>query len=117
MIPNPKPAWWPEFLEVADATVDVAELHPKLIAFLQWAAGSHFQQFHRPLIVTSGNDGNHAPGSKHYFWKAVDIRSRDIPDAEQDAFAQSFPVEERTFQVGVFDERFIGKPHWHVEVA
>jgi hypothetical protein len=117
MIPNPKPAWWPNFLEVADATVDVSELDPKLIAFLQWAAGSHVTRFRRVLIITSGNDGTHAPGSKHYTWKAVDLRSHDLPDPEQDAFAESFPVAERTFKVGVFDERFIGAAHWHVETA
>jgi hypothetical protein len=117
MIPDPKPAWWPDFLQVADATVRVAELDPKLIAFLQWASVSHFQRFSRPLIITSGNDGIHAPGSKHYVWKAVDMRSHDLPGSDQDAFAQSFPVEERTFQVGIFDERFIGQPHWHVETA
>src|SRR6266849_6824918 len=78
MQPRTIPAWWPEHLEVADLTVDVSDLDAGLQAFLAAAAARHFTLFDLPLTVTSGNDGNHAQGSKHYEWKAVDLRSRDL---------------------------------------
>lgn len=117
MQPTPVPAWWPEHLEVSDSTVEVSELNPSLQAFLAAAAAQHFALFGEPLVVTSGNDGTHGAGSKHYEWKAVDLRSRDLSRAQADGFAQHLVLLQGQFQVGVFDERFIGAPHWHVETA
>jgi hypothetical protein len=117
MIPNPTPAWWPESLEVADATVNLEHLDTKLIEFLAGAAARHWGAYGKPLVVTSGNDGKHAAGSKHFSWKAVDLRSRDTSIAEQQDFAHFLSDVQQRYEVGVFDERFIGAPHWHVEVA
>lgn len=33
------------------------------------------------LLVTSARDGKHMDGSKHYTGEAVDLRSRNLPDA------------------------------------
>lgn len=33
------------------------------------------------LVITSGTDGQHKPGSKHYTGEALDIRSFNIPEA------------------------------------
>lgn len=117
MIPNPKPAWWPDGAEVEDHTVAVSHLVPPLIRFLQDAALVYAQRFAKPLVITSGNDGKHAPGSKHYAWKAVDLRSRELSMAEQQDFAHWLSDVQGSYPLGVFDERFIGPPHWHVEVA
>lgn len=117
MIPVPAPAWWPEHLEVSDRTVDVEELDPALQAFLAAAAARHWTLFSLPLIVTSGNDGNHGAGSKHYEWKAVDLRTRDLTLEQQNTFSVAIVMMQAEFKVGLFDERFIGTPHWHVETA
>jgi len=117
MIPNPKPDWWPATAEVADSTVNVSGLDPKLISFLAAAASHHANAYGKPLVVTSADDGTHASGSKHYQRKAVDIRSRELSMAEQHDFARWLSDVQELYQLGVFDERFIGAPHWHVEVA
>ncbi len=117
MIPEPKPDWWPLYLEVAGPGVRVAELDVLLQAFLSAAAALHFSMFRSALIVTSGNDGTHAQNSKHYDWKAVDVRSRDLSIDQQNQFAMRLIPMQDGAKVGIFDERFIGQPHWHVEVA
>lgn len=33
------------------------------------------------LVITSGNDGTHMAGSKHYSLEALDLRSSNIPEA------------------------------------
>jgi len=117
MIPNPKPDWWPQTAEVADATVNVNGLDPKLIDFLSGAAVHHAGAYGLPLVITSADDGTHVHGSQHYQRKAIDIRSRDLSMAQQQDFAHFLSDVSQRYGIGVFDERFIGSPHWHVEVA
>jgi hypothetical protein len=117
MIPDPVPNWWPEHLEVADKLVEVDNLDPCIQAFLGAAASTHWAMFAAPLFVTSGHDAVHGTGSKHYAWKAVDIRSRDLSLLDANRFAQAMVPLQATMKVGIFDERFIGSPHWHVETA
>jgi hypothetical protein len=117
VIPSPTPAWWPVHLEVLDQAVDVSHLVPPLTDFLVEATALYWTQYGKPLIITSGNDGNHVSGSKHYEWKAVDLRSRDLSLDEQNEFASTLIELQWKHQAGVFDERFIGPPHWHIEVA
>jgi len=117
VIPEPKPAWWPLHLEVAGASVRVAELAVELQAFLAAAAAMHFSYFRSVLVVTSGNDGPHAAGSKHFLWRAVDIRSLDLTVQQQNSFVSHLIPLQEAARVGIFDERFIGQPHWHVETA
>ncbi len=117
MIPNPAPDWWPEHLEVADMSVEVDNLDPFIQAFLAAAAALHYSLYRLPLIVTSGHDAVHGTGSKHYIWKAVDIRSKDLTLEQQNEFAQRLVPIQAGAKVGIFDERFIGSPHWHVETA
>ena len=33
------------------------------------------------LVITSARDGDHRPGSMHYQGDAIDLRSRNLPDA------------------------------------
>jgi hypothetical protein len=117
MIPDPAPNWWPEHLEVADKAVVVAGLDPFIEAFLAAAAALHWTLFSLPLIVTSARDSIHGTGSKHYVGKAADIRSRDLTVEQANDFAQKLVPLQAGAKVGIFDERFIGSPHWHVETA
>lgn len=115
MHPNPVPEWWIEHLEVSDVTVAPQNLAAPLRAFLRAAAALHYALFGKPLVLTSANDGNHAAHSKHYLDAAVDIRAKDLTEAEADRFAVEMVPLQRQFRVGIFDERFIGQIHWHVE--
>lgn len=115
MVPTVRPEWWTDDLEISDATVDVSKLERPLQAFLIAAGALHRKLSNKPLVVTSGNDANHAQHSKHYIWKAVDIRAKDLTEAEADRFAAEMVPMLRLYRVGVFDERFIGQIHWHVE--
>jgi len=117
MQPKSIPNWWPEHLEVSDTSVDVADLDAGLQVFLAAAAARHFRLFDAPLIITSGHDGTHAAGSKHYEWKAVDLRARDLSLDQQQTFGVVLVQMTPEFKIGVFDERYITGPHWHVETA
>ena len=117
MIPNPAPDWWPEHLEVADMAVVVEGLDPFIQAFLAAAAALHWVMFNLPLIITSGKDSIHGVGSKHYVGKAADIRSKELSMEQANEFAQRIVPLQAGARVGIFDERFIGSPHWHVETA
>jgi hypothetical protein len=117
MFPDPNPDWWPSYLQVADATVNAANLNPLLQAFLASAAALHWSMFRTYLVVTSANDGTHAKDSKHFLNDAVDIRSRDLDMEQQNSFARAMVGMQQAAKVGIFDERFIGEPHWHVETA
>lgn len=117
MLPTRTPDWWPQHLEVSDRTVEVSELPADLQGFLAEAAAVHFVMFAAPLVVTSGHDSVHGTGSKHYEWKAVDIRSKDLSTEQADLFAQKLIPMQSKYKVGIFDERFVGIQHWHVETA
>jgi len=36
------------------------------------------------LTITSGSDGTHKPKSKHYLFKAIDLRSKGLTKAQRD---------------------------------
>jgi hypothetical protein len=112
-----RPEWWPDDLEVATSSVKVWGLVPPLQHFLVEAALIHATHNGKPLTVTSGADGQHAVGSKHWIWKAVDIRSRELNEPTADEFACQMVYLQSKYKVGIFDERYIGQPHWHVEAA
>jgi hypothetical protein len=40
------------------------------------------------LVITSGNDGNHMEGSKHYEGLAFDIRSRELSAIQKTTFIE-----------------------------
>lgn len=117
MQPQIAPSWWNKSLEVADLSVNVSRLEPAISGFLVAAAEIHEEMFNTPLTVTSGNDGNHVGNSKHQQWKAADIRSHDVADNDADSFARALVSLQAIYKVGIFDERYIAVPHWHVETA
>ncbi|MCO7225915.1 D-Ala-D-Ala carboxypeptidase family metallohydrolase [Pleionea sp. CnH1-48] len=46
-------------------------------------AGSIYQSFDKPLVITSANDGHHSKNSKHYRGDAIDIRTRHLTSEEE----------------------------------
>lgn len=62
--------------------VDWSDMHSSM-----WHARSVAEDvcqavFGRECIITSARDGQHSANSLHYVGKAMDIRTRDQPDAE-----------------------------------
>ena len=71
----------------------------------------------RELVITSGNDSQHSPNSRHYRYEAIDIRSQNFPTlASKRAFRARYEQ--------VLGERFrvllegVGTPneHFHAQV-
>lgn len=107
----------PSFIQLADPDVVVRDLHPTLLGVLTAAGHVHSWLFHKVLVITSGNDGQHAPGSAHYKNRAFDLRTRDKTELEQAIFLQLLNYLAATRGSGVFDERQRGYvPHFHVEL-
>ncbi len=115
--PFPRPDWLPTTIELANATVNVRDTVDGLRRYLAAVAEVHFDLFDLPLVITSGNDAAHATNSKHASNKAVDIRSHDKQPEDQAIFGAILCLMAQRYAVGVFDERALGSPHWHVEVA
>lgn len=100
-----------------DTNVMVQRLVAPLVRFLARAGDVHMTLFAAPLVITSGNDGNHLSGSAHLRNSAVDLRSRDISDVQQVVFQAVLVELGREDKIGVFDERLKpGEGHWHCEV-
>ena len=47
-------------------------------------ASKVWQSLNQELVVTSGLDGTHSPGSLHYYGLALDFRTRYFNDTQQD---------------------------------
>lgn len=63
-----------------------------------------------PIIITSGTDGKHMTGSKHYTGEAVDIRSRNMTPLQRDYFVKA--LQER---LGLDYQVIVEKDHIHCE--
>lgn len=110
--------WWntPE-VAVASTAVDVTKLDASLSDFLRSAGKMHAFLFGKPMIITSGNDGNHVQHSAHYLNFAGDIRSRELAADEQMLFGQVLSFIAPRYKIVVFDERSTAGQHWHVQTA
>jgi hypothetical protein len=114
----PLPNWWPAGAEVAGPSVNIAATTSLLVSFLSDAAIIHLRLFNKPLVVTSGNDGAHAPGSKHFTNKAMDLRVADKTASERLAFLNICWLLSLKYHLAVFDESMLDAgPHIHVETA
>ncbi len=108
----------PRLLQLEDETVKITGLRPVLLGFLATVARVHADLFQKVLVVTSGNDGQHAKGSKHYTNAAVDLRSMDKTLDQQLVFLMVLTWLGNTRGVAVFDERTqTGGGHFHCELA
>ena len=114
----PLPNWWPAGAEVAGPNVNIAATTSLLVSFLSDAAIIHLRLFNKPLVVTSGNDGTHAPGSKHSTNKALDLRVSDKSMSEKLIFLMVCWYLSVKYHLAAFDESMLDSgPHLHVEVA
>lgn len=41
------------------------------------------------MVITSGNDSKHKPGSKHYSDEALDFRTKHLPSNAKEGFAEA----------------------------
>lgn len=97
--------------------VNVVFLATPLKDMLERAARVHVALFGSPLVVTSGNDGQHMAHSKHYSNEAIDLRSRDLNPTERDVFQWALGYLAKQHGARVVDETQTASPHWHVETA
>ena len=110
--------WWTSaYVQLASTAVDVTKVDSSLAEFLQSAGQLHSFLFGKPLIITSGNDGNHVAHSAHYLNFAADIRSRDLAPDEQMLFGIVLSYIAPRYKIVVFDERATAGQHWHVQTA
>lgn len=101
-----------------DTSVRTEDIDTRLVQFLNIAGAIHTTLFGKPLVVTSGNDGRHSSGSKHYQNRAVDLRSFDKDSTQQLIFGLVIAYLSPQLNLAVFDERMRDSgPHWHVEIA
>ena len=64
------------------------ELHPTMQPVLKYAERAFLTFGKREAIVTSARDREHGPGSWHYFGLAIDLRTKDLDDAQVQAIVQ-----------------------------
>ena len=77
-----QPPWLPGAY-LKDSSVNVANLSPEIRRALATMRDVLSALGAGPLVITSGNDGPHLPGSLHYVNDAVDVRSMHIPARAQ----------------------------------
>jgi hypothetical protein len=112
------PGQLPLGVERRDDKVNVSALVPELTTALAKLGRIHLDLFNKPLIITSGNDGQHKSGSKHGVNKAVDARMVDKSQAEQELFIAIVFHLSPTLRLMLFDERQEpGSDHIHLETA
>src|SRR5260370_15695658 len=65
-----------------DTNVQVQRLVAPLVRFLVRASDVHLTLFLEPMVITSGNDGQHAVGSAHFRHAAGDLLTTDTHEAQ-----------------------------------
>jgi hypothetical protein len=111
---------WPDpangNLKIESDAVKVDGLPPRFKEFLDRLGWIHFGLYALPLIITSGNDGQHGAQSLHYENRAVDVRTKDVPLAAGDVLATIITYFSELYTLALFDERQVpGGPHFHIE--
>ena len=104
-------------VELRDEKVNVTTLDLRMIRALGYLGIAHQALFAKPLVVTSGADGQHVLGSAHYKNLAVDIRSADLPVDAELLFGAVLSFAAPFFGFRCYDERVgPGGAHWHLEI-
>jgi hypothetical protein len=112
------PTYLDRRIVLKDESVNLSGLSPKMVQFLNACEDLHDLLFEQPLCVTSGHDGQHAPGSKHFQYKAVDVRCTDVDRAGQILFLACLAYICTVHAMAIFDERALpGAGHIHIEEA
>lgn len=111
------PGQLPPYVERKDKSVLVGSLHSKIVRALVVLGHVHCFLFDKPVIITSGNDGTHAPGSKHFKGLACDLRSKDKSPAEKVLFAAILAQQVERLGISFFLEHAgTEHEHFHLEV-
>jgi len=106
----------PMGVELANDRVVLDGVHDKLLAFISQLGMVHRLIFGHDLIITSGKDGEHVPGSLHYTGRAVDARTVDKDPEGVALFIHILAFAASSMPLAYFDER--NKPggaHIHLE--
>lgn len=89
--------------------VRVQGLKPEaLIALMvaEWVYDQHGYE----LVVTSGTDGRHSPGSYHYTGEAIDIRTNTVPEHERPVLCSEIAA-----RLGPAYDVILEPDHMHIE--
>lgn len=105
-------------VERKDVNVQLDTIDEQLKTFLRIAGLAHVVMFSKPVVVTSGRDGNHVASSKHASGKAVDLRISDLFPGDAPAWLAMLRVLCERMHLACFDESFApGMGHVHVEIG
>jgi hypothetical protein len=108
----------PLYCELANPNIVLQGVDGALLAFVGKMARLHQMLFDKLLVITSGRDGEHVPGSAHYKGKAIDVRSQDLGESGELMFAACLAFSAPMNGVCVYDERAqVPGGHWHLEVG
>ena len=64
-----------------------AEIIPAMII-----VNDYFKNLNKPFVITSGSEGVHMQGSKHYIGEAFDLRTFELTPAELDDLVNDLNV-------------------------
>ena len=93
-------------MRTKDTSVNIEGLDPILRAALT-EMEYVYAKFHTELVITSGKDGTHNPGSLHAEGKAVDLRTWNVLDSL---------VKQLKAHLGPKYDVVLEKDHIHVEL-
>jgi len=80
--PTPSPGWKDTMIKIK------AGVTPPNLVILA-AAANAAAELALTVVVTSGTDGQHMVGSKHYDGAALDFRTRNLTGAERERFMRT----------------------------
>lgn len=105
-----------EVLVPASPEVEIEGVVQPLMTFAVQLGYLHWILFGSALVITSGRDGAHNPGSLHIDGRALDFRTHDKTADEMVVFLSILAYAAPGANVRVFDERVgTGGEHVHVE--
>lgn len=105
-----------EVLTTESGAVVLDGVYPSLLTFAAQLAYLHFLLFGLPLVITSGKDGAHVSNSLHNVGRALDFRTHDKSDQENQVFLSILAWAAPLQTCRVFDERVgEGGAHLHLE--
>jgi hypothetical protein len=95
------------------AGVSLKNLKPQMLIALK-IVEQEYDKFGTTTVITSGNDGKHKVGSKHYLGEALDFRTKTVGLARQLVQAIWEKLNPIGFDV-LFEDEKGPNEHMHVE--